>query len=60
MLLFAEAELIEVRAKQITNPTLKKWLGLLTDVVYEAEELLDKIDHEAESQTCKLKGLFGW
>ena len=60
MLLSAKAELIEVRAKQITNPALKRWLGLLTDAVYEVEELLDKIDHEVESQTCKLKRLFGW
>lgn len=60
VLLSAEAELIEARAraraKQITNPAVKKWLGLLSDAVYEAEELLDKIDRtEAESQTRKRK-----
>lgn len=56
VLLSAEAELVEAKAKQITNPAVKKWLGLLSDAVNEAEELLDKIDRtEAESQTRKRK-----
>lgn len=62
MLISANAVLIDVEVKEITNSAVKEWLNKLKDAVYDADDLLDEIATEAlqckleaESQTRKRK-----
>ncbi|GAB4841528.1 hypothetical protein Ancab_022244 [Ancistrocladus abbreviatus] len=41
-----DALLIDAEEKQFTNQAVKKWLGHLKDVVYEAQDILDEIATE--------------
>ncbi|KAJ1442543.1 P-loop containing nucleoside triphosphate hydrolase [Sesbania bispinosa] len=52
-LLSLQAVLNDVEEKQITNPTVKKWLDSLRDVVFEADDLLDEINTKALSRKVK-------
>ena len=62
ILISANAVLIDVEVKEITNSAVKEWLNKLKDAVYDADDLLDEIATEAlqckleaESQTRKRK-----
>lgn len=62
VLISAKAVLIDAEMKQISNPAVKEWVRELTDAVYVAEDLIDKMDTEAsrcqstaETQTRKRK-----
>ena len=62
MLISANAVLIDLELKEITNSAMKEWLNKLKDAVYDADDLLDEIATEAlqckleaESQTRKRK-----
>ncbi|CBI23755.3 unnamed protein product, partial [Vitis vinifera] len=46
-LLVVHAVLNDAEVKQFTNPYVKKWLVLLKEVVYDAEDILDEIATEA-------------
>ncbi|KAL5547550.1 hypothetical protein UlMin_002781 [Ulmus minor] len=46
-LMSADVVLNDAEVKQLTNPNVKKWVDDLTDVIYKADFLLDKIDTEA-------------
>ncbi|KAF3588896.1 hypothetical protein F2Q69_00031650 [Brassica cretica] len=46
-LLTISAVLIDAEEKQITNPSVEKWVNELRDVVYHAEDALDDIATEA-------------
>ena len=53
MLISANAVLIDVEVKEITNSAVKEWLNKLKDAVYDADDLLDEIATEALQ--CKLE-----
>nr|POF02737.1 putative disease resistance rpp13-like protein 1 [Quercus suber] len=58
VLLTVHAVLIDAEEQQITNLGVKHWIKKLEDVVYRAEDLLDKIDtwqRKSEAE-AKLKG----
>ena len=72
-LLVIHAVINDAEVKQFTNPYVKKWLVLLKEAVYEAEDILDEIATEAlrhkmeakESQTStsqvrKIMDLTNW
>ncbi|XP_059596932.1 putative disease resistance RPP13-like protein 1 [Vitis vinifera] len=46
-LLVVHAVLNDAEVKQFTNPYVKKWLVLLREAVYDAEDILDEITTEA-------------
>ena len=46
-LLVVHAVLNDAEVKQFTNPYVKKWLVLLKEAVYDAEDILDEIATEA-------------
>ncbi|KAL5549134.1 hypothetical protein UlMin_004365 [Ulmus minor] len=46
-LMSADVVLNDAKVKQLTNPNVKKWVDDLTDVIYKADFLLNKIDTEA-------------
>ncbi|CBI23757.3 unnamed protein product, partial [Vitis vinifera] len=46
-LLVVHAVLNDAEVKQFTNPYVKKWLVLLKEAVYDAEDILDEITTEA-------------
>ena len=45
-LLVVHAVINDPEVKQFTNPYVKKWLVLLKEAVYEAEDILDEITTE--------------
>ncbi|KAL6329378.1 hypothetical protein AAG906_017688 [Vitis piasezkii] len=49
-LLVVHAVLNDAEVKQFTNPYVKKWLVLLKEAVYDAEDILDEIATEALRQ----------
>ncbi|KAL5548736.1 hypothetical protein UlMin_003967 [Ulmus minor] len=49
-LLSADVLLDDAEEKQLTNQKVKKWLHELTDVIYRADFLMDKIDTEASQR----------
>ncbi|XP_058721506.1 putative disease resistance RPP13-like protein 1 [Vicia villosa] len=53
-LLSLQSVLHDADDKQITNPAVKKWLEMLQDVVFEADELFDELNTEA--LRCQVEG----
>ena len=53
MLISANAVLIDVEVKEITNSAMEEWLNKLKDAVYDVDDLLDEIATEALQ--CKLE-----
>uniref|UniRef100_A0A803P695 Uncharacterized protein n=1 Tax=Cannabis sativa TaxID=3483 RepID=A0A803P695_CANSA len=47
VLLSAHALLNDAEEKQLQNPEVKMWLFNLQDVIYQADDLVDRIDYEA-------------
>ncbi|KAL6329310.1 hypothetical protein AAG906_016202 [Vitis piasezkii] len=43
----------DAEVKQFTNPSVKNWLALLKEAVYNAEDILDEMATEA--QQCKIE-----
>ncbi|PNX86873.1 NBS-LRR resistance protein, partial [Trifolium pratense] len=57
-LLSLQAVLNDAEEKQITNPSVKQWLDNLRDVIFEADDLLDKINTEAlRSKVNKVRNM---
>ncbi|XP_058721588.1 putative disease resistance RPP13-like protein 1 [Vicia villosa] len=53
-LLSLQSVLYDAEDKQITNPAVKKWLEMLQDAVFQADELFDELNTEA--LRCKAEG----
>ncbi|XP_058721600.1 putative disease resistance RPP13-like protein 1 [Vicia villosa] len=53
-LLSLQSVLYDAEDKQITNPAVKKWLEMLQDAVFQADELFDEFNTEA--LRCKAEG----
>ncbi|XP_058721590.1 putative disease resistance RPP13-like protein 1 [Vicia villosa] len=53
-LLSLQSVLYDAEDKQITNPAVKKWLEMLQDAVFEADQLFDELNTEA--LRCKAEG----
>ena len=51
-LLVVHAVINDAEVKQFTNPYVKKWLVLLKEAVYEAEDILDEITTKALRHRC--------
>ncbi|KAK7382323.1 hypothetical protein VNO80_01174 [Phaseolus coccineus] len=49
-LLVVKVVLADAEKKQITDSNVKEWLDLLTDVVYEVDDLLDEVSTKAAAQ----------
>ena len=54
MMLSIDAVVDDAEQKQIDNPGVKAWLVAVRDVVFEAEDILDEIEHELSK--CKVEG----